>query len=121
MVRRVSFKDTAETDSMDTAFQGHPTPNFALPGARALIEGSAQDPQPPHRNRAYGHGTSPQRGRCSPVRCLSRRPQAQGAPNTTDHSAAAVVGSDRALALNASEMASWKVKSGCACTSFVTH
>ena len=40
-------------------------------------------PAPPHRNRAYGHGTSPQRGCCSPVRCLDRRPQAQGAPNTT--------------------------------------
>ena len=37
----------------------------------------------PHRNRAYGHGTSPQRGCCSPVRYLDRRPQAQGAPNTT--------------------------------------
>ena len=35
-VRRVSFKDTAEADSTDTAFQGHATPNFALPGARAL-------------------------------------------------------------------------------------
>ena len=47
VVHRVSVKDTSETDSMDTAFQGHPTPNFALPGARALIEGSARDPQPP--------------------------------------------------------------------------
>ena len=37
-------------------------------------------PATPHRNRAYGHETSPQRGRCSPVRCLGRRPQAQGAP-----------------------------------------
>ena len=41
-------------------------------------------PATPHRNRAYGHETSPQRGGCcSPVRCLDRRPQAQGAPNTT--------------------------------------
>ena len=40
-------------------------------------------PATPHRNRAYGHETSPQRGCCSPVRCLDRRPQAQGAPNTT--------------------------------------
>ena len=72
-------------------------------------------PATPHRNRAYGHEISPQRGRRSPVRCLGRRPQAQGAPNTsvTTHSAAAVVGSDRTLALNI-EMASSKVKSwGC--------
>ena len=40
-------------------------------------------PATPHRNRAYGHETSPQRGCCSPVRCLDRRPQAQDAPNTT--------------------------------------
>ena len=40
-------------------------------------------PATPHRNRAYGHETSPQGGRCSPVGCLGRRPQAQGAPNTT--------------------------------------
>ena len=32
----LSFKHTAETDSNNTAFQGQPTPKFALPGARAL-------------------------------------------------------------------------------------
>ncbi len=36
VVCRVSFKHTAEADSTDTAFQGHTTPKFALPGARAL-------------------------------------------------------------------------------------
>ena len=47
MVRRVPFKHTAKTDSNNTAFQGHPTPKFVLPAARALKWGSARDPQPP--------------------------------------------------------------------------
>ena len=50
--------------------------------ARSKV-GLRAGPATPHRNRAYGHETSPQRGCCSPVRCLDRRPQAQGAPNTT--------------------------------------
>ena len=53
------FKHTAETDSTDTAFQGHPTPKFALPRARALIEGSARDPQPP--TAIAPTGTKPRR------------------------------------------------------------
>ena len=89
-----------------TASQGHPTPNFALPGARALIEGSARDPYPPHRNRAYGHGheTSPQRGRWSPVRYLGRQRPTADCRKRRWHfehgNAAAVVGSDRTLTLN---------------------
>ena len=50
--------------------------------ARSKV-GLRAGPATPHRNRAYGHETSPQRGCCSPVRCLDRRPQAQDAPNTT--------------------------------------
>ena len=44
---------------MDTAFQGHPTPNSALPGARALIEGSARAPHPP--TAIAPTGTKPRR------------------------------------------------------------
>ena len=40
-------------------------------------------PATPHPERAHGHETSPLRGRKSPVRCLDRRPQAQGAPTPT--------------------------------------
>ena len=37
----------AETDSNNTAFQGHPRLKPSLPPARAAIEGSARDPQRP--------------------------------------------------------------------------
>ena len=40
-------------------FNGRTTPNFALPGARALIEGSARDPQPP--TAIAPTGTKPRR------------------------------------------------------------
>ena len=58
-------------------------PNFRFASCARPNRGLRAGPATPHRNRAYGHETSPQRGRCSPVRCLGRRPQAQGAPNTT--------------------------------------
>ena len=96
MVRRVSFEDTAEADSTDTAFQGHTIPNFALPGARALIEGSARDPQPP--TAIAPTGTKPRRNVVTwPL--LARevpRPTAASARRSEHDSAAAVVGSDRA-------------------------
>ena len=65
-------------------------------------------PATPHRNRAYGHETSPQRGCCSPVRCLDLT--AASARRSEYDSAAAVVGSNRTLTLNV-EMASSMVKS----------
>ena len=45
--------------------------------------GLRSGPATPHPERAHGHETSPLRGRSSPVRCLDRRPQAQGAPTPT--------------------------------------
>ena len=45
--------------------------------------GLRSGPATPHPERAHGHETSPLRGRKSPVRCLDRRPQAQGAPTPT--------------------------------------
>ena len=113
MVRRVSFKDTAEAESTDTAFQGHTTPNFALPPARALIEGSsARDPQLPTTAIAPT-GTKPRRSVVAFVSREAPRPMAASARRPEDDSAAAVVGSGRMLALDI-EMASWKVKS-CVC------
>ena len=38
--------------------------------------GLRAEPATPHRNRAYGHETSPQHGRCSPVTREVPRPTA---------------------------------------------
>ena len=79
----------------------------ALPPARALIEGSARDlrnPPPQSRLRA--------RNLAAAWSFLARevpRPTAASARRSEYNSAAAVVGSDRALSLNA-EMASSKVE-----------
>ena len=75
-------------------------------------------PATPHRNRAYGHETSPQRGCCSPVRCLG--PMAASARRSEYDSAAAVVGSDRTLTLNV-EIAGSLASHGKARNRFVTH
>ena len=111
-------RHTAETDSTDTAFQGHTTPEFCFTWCARPNRGLRAGPAPPHRNRAYGHETSPQRGRL-----LARevpRPTAASARRSEDDSAAAVVGSDRTLTLNV-EMASSKVKSWEARNRFVAH
>ena len=56
---RASFRLKVETDSNNTAFQARPRLKPALPGARALIEGSARDPQPP--TAIAPTGTKPRR------------------------------------------------------------
>ena len=58
-VHRVPFNHTAETDLTDTAFNGARCIFRLLPGARALIEGSARDPQPP--TAIAPTGTKPRR------------------------------------------------------------
>ena len=97
-----------ETDVTDTAFKRRSMYFSALPPARALIEGSARDPQPPTAIAPTGA-----RNLAAAWSLLARevpRPTAASARRSEYDSAAAVVGSDRALALNA-EMASSNVKS----------
>ena len=58
-VHRAPFRLEAETDVTDTAFQRRSMYFSALPPARALIEGSARDPQPP--TAIAPTGTKPRR------------------------------------------------------------
>ena len=104
-VHRAPFRLEAETDDTDTAFKRRSVYFSALPPARALIEGSARDlrnPPPQSRLRNLAAAWS----------FLARgvpRPTAASERRSEYNSAAAVVGSDRALSLNA-EMASSKVE-----------
>ena len=63
-------------DSTDTAFQGHTTPEICFTWCARPKLGLRAGPATPHRNRAYGHETSPQRGCCSPVAREVPRPAA---------------------------------------------
>ena len=81
---------------------------FSLPPARALIEGSVRDPQPPPQSRLRA------RNLAAAWSLLARevpRPTVASARRSEYDSAAAVVGADRTLTLNV-EMASSKVKPG---------
>ena len=98
-VHRAPFKREAETtDVTDTAFKRRSMYFSALPPARAPIEGSARDPRPP--TAIAPTGTKPRRSMAAGRPCgASADGRKRKAPRRLD-SAAAVVGSDRVLALN---------------------
>ena len=106
-VHRAPFRLEAETDVTDTAFKRRSMYFSALPPARALIEGSARDPQLPTAIAPTGTNLAAARSLLAAREVP--RPTAASARRSEYDSAAAVVGSDRTLALNV-EMASAKVK-----------
>ena len=95
VVCRVSFKNKAEADSTDTAFQGHTTPKLLLYLLRA-----PKSRAPQSRLRAQNLAAT-----WSLVTREVPRPTVASARRSEHDSAAAVVGSDRTFAMNV-EMAS---------------